>query len=607
MASRVFDIIFRARGAGKAKRDAEDLDKSFDKLAESAKAAALGFVSFQTAQRGIEMARLAAQTETVRRTFGNLAKEPDKMLQSMKKATAGTIAEMELMQKFNEASLLGLPLDRFDEMLEIARGAAQATGQSMDFMLNSIVVALGRQSKLMLDNLGIMIDTKAANEEFAVSIGKTADKLTDQEKKQAFVNKALSIGNENLARMGGVTESSIDSFASLTATFEDLQVSIGKELLPVVIPLLKNFNDFLRVLDPQRVLTYGAAITTVAGAFGIYKTAVILAAGATKSFRAALIKSGFGIAVVGLGELVNALMNHNEAVKENERSQKSLTDKLQNKLAKEYEQLEVLQQQLIEEEKKNKTFFNQEENIQKLINQQQQKIDLTIRDLQAEGLRISKLNEENEAIANLTSTMEAMPDVSIFSEEDVEAIDGIVVATDEAAKSMQKMAEDQTALANKQIESQKQQRQSLQETAKAAALNANSAEDAMERVVRAAFMEALAKQISKIITKVPFPFNLAVAAGAGGALSGLFDQGMAQVKKLKFAQYGMDEMVSQPTLIVAGEAGPERVNITPATRPSSEQGSGGMTINFNGPVTNREFVRDTIIPEIDRVQKLGLA
>ena len=232
---------------------------------------------------------------------------------------------------------------------------------------------------------------------------------------------------------------------------------------------------------------------------------------------------------------------------------------------------------------------------------------MTIRDLQAEGLRISKLNEENEAIANLTSTMEAMPDVSIFSEEDVEAIDGIVVATDEAAKSMQKMAEDQTALANKQIESQKQQRQSLQETAKAAALNANSAEDAMERVVRAAFMEALAKQISKIITKVPFPFNLAVAAGAGGALSGLFDQGMAQVKKLKFAQYGMDEMVSQPTLIVAGEAGPERVNITPATRPSSEQGSGGMTINFNGPVTNREFVRDTIIPEIDRVQKLGLA
>ena len=149
--------------------------------------------------------------------------------------------------------------------------------------------------------------------------------------------------------------------------------------------------------------------------------------------------------------------------------------------------------------------------------------------------------------------------------------------------------------------------QGLQETAKAAALSADSAEDAMERVVRAAFMEAVAKQIAKIISTVPFPFNIGLAAGAGAAMSGLFDGAMGVAKKLKFAQFGMNEMVSKPTLIMAGEAGPERVNITPASRPSSEQGGGGMTINFLGPVTDREFVRDTIIPEIQKVSNLGLA
>ena len=148
---------------------------------------------------------------------------------------------------------------------------------------------------------------------------------------------------------------------------------------------------------------------------------------------------------------------------------------------------------------------------------------------------------------------------------------------------------------------------SLAATAKAAALNATSAEDAMERVVRAAYMEAVARQIAKIIVGVPFPFNVGLAAGAAGIMSGLFDGAVGMAKKIKFAQFGMNEMVSQPTLIMAGEAGPERVNITPASRPSSEQGGGGMTINFLGPVTNREFVRDTIIPEINRVQSLGLA
>jgi len=148
---------------------------------------------------------------------------------------------------------------------------------------------------------------------------------------------------------------------------------------------------------------------------------------------------------------------------------------------------------------------------------------------------------------------------------------------------------------------------SLAATAKAAALNAESAEDAMERVVRAAFMEAVAKQIAKIVSTVPFPFNIGLAAGAGAAMSGLFDGAVGMAKKLKFAQFGMNEMVSQPTLIMAGEAGPERVNITPASRPSSEQGGRGTTINFLGPVTDKDFVRDTIIPEIRNVQNLGLA
>ena len=181
---RIFDLIFRTKGLDEAKGKTDQLDNSFDKLASTAKTVAISFVSLQTGMKAVEMAKMAAQSETVRKSFNNLAKEPDKMLQAMKKATAGTISEMELMQKFNEAALLGLPLDRFDEMLEIARGAAQATGQSMDFMLQSVVVALGRQSKLMLDNLGILIDTESANNTYAQSLGeKQKNKFIKKRKK----------------------------------------------------------------------------------------------------------------------------------------------------------------------------------------------------------------------------------------------------------------------------------------------------------------------------------------------------------------------------------------------------------------------------------------
>ena len=194
-------------------------------------------------------------------------------------------------------------------------------------------------------------------------------------------------------------------------------------------------------------------------------------------------------------------------------------------------------------------------------------------------------------------------DDMILPDEVIESLDHYTSVLTEAEMAALNLAIAQ----NDQARASDASRKALEETAKAAALNADSAEDAMERVVRAAFMEAVAKQISKIISGFPFPFNIALAAGAGSVMTGLFDSAVGQAKKLKFAQFGMNEMVSQPTLIMAGEAGPERVNITPASRPSSEQGGGGMTINFLGPVTDREFVRDTIIPEIQKVSNLGLA
>jgi len=95
----------------------------------------------------------------------------------------------------------------------------------------------------------------------------------------------------------------------------------------------------------------------------------------------------------------------------------------------------------------------------------------------------------------------------------------------------------------------------------------------------------------------------ASVAAAGAAQIATIE---AQIASIKKAQFGMDEMLSKPTLILAGEAGPERVQVTPADRPSS-RGGGGMTINFLGPVTNKEFIRDTVLPEIQRVQDLGLA
>jgi len=294
-----------AKGAGK---DAKSMGSQFKQVATQAKALVGGLIALQSARKAVELGKLSASAKNVERAFRNLAKQPDAMLQSMKKATAGTIDEMTLMQQFNQASLLGLPLERFDEMLEIARGSAQATGQSMDYMLSSIVTGLGRGSKLMLDNLGIMIDTQGAQEKYAEKLGLTSDKLTDLQKKQAFVNEAMDLGSANLEKAGGVMDTNVDIYGRFDVAIKELGLQMGEVLAPAVESTLVHLTDFINLLDPATLKKYSSSLIGIASAYGIYVTAVNIANLKTIKFQATLIKTGWGALIVGAGLAIGKLI-----------------------------------------------------------------------------------------------------------------------------------------------------------------------------------------------------------------------------------------------------------------------------------------------------------
>ncbi len=78
----------------------------------------------------------------------------------------------------------------------------------------------------------------------------------------------------------------------------------------------------------------------------------------------------------------------------------------------------------------------------------------------------------------------------------------------------------------------------LEEDIVRAALSGQNAMSSAKSVIRAYVMEAVAAQIKQIITSVPFPANLFLAAGAGFVVSKLIDKGLSAVPDT-FAQGGM--------------------------------------------------------------------
>ena len=104
--------------------------------------------------------------------------------------------------------------------------------------------------------------------------------------------------------------------------------------------------------------------------------------------------------------------------------------------------------------------------------------------------------------------------------------------------------------------------------------------------------------INKIMAdpKLIYPTNVIQAVAVGAQAFANVMQISKAMGEFKTAATGMDEMVTKPTLILAGEAGPEHVNITPTGGGTT---GGGNTFVFNNPITSEQWVESEFIDMLE--------
>ena len=228
-----FQIIAKALGFDKTGRKVKGLTSSMKKFA-------VGLVSVAAAYKalgvGIESIKLAAKLEAVEKGFDNLRKSAGFSANAFKKfddALNGTVSRLDLMTQANNAMLLGIAEseDQMAEMFDVAQRLAEALGQDATFGINSLVTGLGRQSKLMLDNLGIMVDMDDANKNYALALNKNVSELTEQERKQGFVNEAMRQGSILVEAIGDETQTTARQMAQFTGEIDDFKLALGEALI----------------------------------------------------------------------------------------------------------------------------------------------------------------------------------------------------------------------------------------------------------------------------------------------------------------------------------------------------------------------------------------
>ena len=164
------------------------------------------------AAEGVEMAQAA---DGVTRAFRQL--DDGHILDNLRKATKGTVTDLDLMKAAVQAKDFRIPLEDLGKYLQFAQLKAQQTGQSVEYMTNSIVTGLGRKSVMILDNLGI-----------------SASEVNEQIKQGAgFTQAVANIVDKQLAAAGENYVSAADRASAAAVNFRNKQLELGQALLPI--------------------------------------------------------------------------------------------------------------------------------------------------------------------------------------------------------------------------------------------------------------------------------------------------------------------------------------------------------------------------------------
>lgn len=155
---------------------------------------------------------VASKAEGVSRAFDKL-NDPN-LLSILRRETKGLINDLTLMQSTVRAEKFGIPVNDLAKYLKFAQQRAQETGQSVEYLTESIVNGIGRKSKLIIDNLGI-----------------SAAQLNDEIKKGAtFAEAVTKIVDQELAKQGTLSLTSADKATQAAVKWENAQLKVGNSL-----------------------------------------------------------------------------------------------------------------------------------------------------------------------------------------------------------------------------------------------------------------------------------------------------------------------------------------------------------------------------------------
>lgn len=171
-----------------------------------------------------------ARRNDIKMSFDNLARNvgvnSNKLISSLISLSGGTIDTFSAMQAASRALLFSLDTETIQKMMQIAYASTKITGKSIVSAFDDITLGVARQSKMILDNLGLLLDYDKHLLKLQSNLGKLEADLSDADRRQAFLNATFEAGDEIIRKVGDSFGSTYDQINQQKATIRNLTEEI---------------------------------------------------------------------------------------------------------------------------------------------------------------------------------------------------------------------------------------------------------------------------------------------------------------------------------------------------------------------------------------------
>ena len=148
--------------------------------------------AFDLVLEGEKITAINAQFEMLSNGMGLSA---EKLRNGLMDSVSDLAGGEEVLQAASQAMIkLGDNAERLPELMDIARKSAMVSGKDMLEVFDALTQSISTGQTKALKTLGISVDVKKVNDEYAKSLGISANALTENQKQHALLNEVLDIG-----------------------------------------------------------------------------------------------------------------------------------------------------------------------------------------------------------------------------------------------------------------------------------------------------------------------------------------------------------------------------------------------------------------------------